>query len=262
MLLSFLNLISKINTKYDYVPLCHENGVEVDLYLNKNIQAKACIYFLYGGRWTTGRKEQFRFMAHKFLKAGYNVAIADYRKHPDVKFPEFVEDAARGLVCIDQYFKKMKTSMYLYIMGHSSGAHLGAMLCTESHYLSQAGGSINLISGFIGVSGPYKFIDYIKEGDDLSIMFGPSEKYPDSQPVLLAKQAANMPPMLLIHGGKDKSVSPQNTLQLAEVVQKKSRVKPLIILGLSHINIILAFALPFWPKQTKTMMDAINDFTK
>ena len=261
MILTCLNVLTKINVRYDLKTLTHKNGVEVDLYINRNPRRNICIYFLYGGRWTTGRKEAFRFIAHKFLKAGYHVAIADYRKHPQVKFPAFVEDVAQGLVCARDHFEtNHQTTMPLYVMGHSSGAHLGAMLCADPQYLRQAGGDVELIRGFIGISGPYKFIDYIEGSKDLPIMFGPPERYPDSQPVFLAKKAKTLPAMLLIHGEKDKHVLPLNTVTLAGFVHEKTDAKILIVEGLSHLSIIAAFGLPFWPKQTKMMMNAIDSF--
>lgn len=257
MLLNCLNVLTKISTRYDLKTLFHENGVAVDLYLNQNPYKNVCIYFLYGGRWTSGTKEEFQFIAHKFLRAGYHVAIADHRKFPQTKFPDFVHDAANGCMAVHKHFG---SSANIIVMGHSSGAHLGAMLCTDPQYLEASGGNINLISGFIGISGPYKFIDYIDGSDDLPIMFGPPEKYPDSQPVFLAEKADKLPPMLLIHGEKDKDVLPLNSITLAGAAKHAGKTQTLMISRLGHIKIIMALGLPFWPKQTKTMMNAIDNF--
>lgn len=259
MLLLVLNLISKIGTSYDLKVLHHKNDVAVDLYINKKSSINACIYFLYGGRWTKGKKEEFRFVAHKFLKAGYHIAVADYRKHPQVKFPAFAEDAACGLIEVHEYLKENHaTKMPIYVMGHSSGAHIGAILCTDPKYQD----SKNLISGFIGISGPYKFIDYISASKDLPMIFGPVESYPDSQPVLLAKKAKTLPPMLLIHGDKDNHVLPLNTEKLAEVANQKTVAEAFIVPNFNHVRTIAAFGLPFWPKQTNTIITKINDFIK
>jgi acetyl esterase/lipase len=261
MILRFLNSMTKVNARYTLNTIQHKNNVEVNLYINKESKVNACIYFLYGGRWTTGKKKDFCFVAHKFLKAGYHVAIADYRKHPKVRFPDFVEDAAHGLIAVKNHFENsLKDATSIYVMGHSSGAHLGAMLCTDSRFLDKAGGSMDAINGFIGISGPYKFIDYIDGSDDLPIMFGPPERYSDSQPVFLAEKADALPPMLLIHGERDKSVLPFNTVRLAEAVEQKSKVKTLFLSNLNHIGTIAVFGLPFWPKQTEEIMTAINDF--
>ena len=258
-----LNFASKIGTSYNLQALHHENDVSVDLYINKKPNINACIYFLYGGRWTKGKKENFRFVAHKFLKAGYHIAIADYRKHPQVKFPAFVGDAACGFIEVDRYFKENYSArMPLYVMGHSSGAHIGAVLSADSKYLSKHENSKNLISGFIGISGPYKFIDYISTSKDLPIIFGPVESYPDSQPILLAEKAENLPPMLLIHGDKDNHVLPLNTEKLAEVANKKTVAEVFIVPNFNHVRTIAAFGLPFWPKRTNKIITKINDFIK
>lgn len=263
MFLKILNKINRIGATYIKQSFEYKKGIGVDLYLNTFPTKNICIHFIYGGRWTTGKKEDFQFVAYKLLKAGYHVSIADYRKHPHVKFPSFVEDIAQSFVYINNYFKNYtKNSPYMYVMGHSSGAHLGAMISTDPKYLAEAGGDIELIQGFIGISGPYKFIDYISANDDLNTMFAPPETYKDSQPILLVKNIHNSPPMLLIHAVDDAKVSHLNTELLDEAVKEKSYSETLSLSGLGHKGTIAAFGLPFWPKKMKLILERVNAFTE
>jgi acetyl esterase/lipase len=103
----------------------------------------------------------------------------------------------------------------VYLMGHSAGAHLAAMLALNSSYLTAAGISAAHIAGVIGLSGPFDFLP-LREAD-VQDMFGPEEKYPESQPINFVSGAA--PPMLLIHGLRDETVRPKNARNLAAALK-------------------------------------------
>ena len=84
----------------------------------------------------------------------------------------------------------------LYLMGHSAGAHLAALVALDLRYFSRAGRPAPAIAGVIGLSGPYDFLP-LREAD-VQDMFGPPQDYPDSQPINFVRAGA--PPMLLVHG--------------------------------------------------------------
>ncbi|HEY4647604.1 MAG TPA: alpha/beta hydrolase, partial [Gemmatimonadales bacterium] len=53
------------------------------------------VVFLYGGRWQHGTKRTYRFLGNVFSEAGVVAVVPDYRLYPEVRFPGWVEDAAR-----------------------------------------------------------------------------------------------------------------------------------------------------------------------
>ena len=64
----------------------------LDIYIPADAvkQLREVIIFFYGGRWTDGTKDDYRFVGATFANRGYIVVIPDYRKYPDVRFPSFV----------------------------------------------------------------------------------------------------------------------------------------------------------------------------
>jgi dipeptidyl aminopeptidase/acylaminoacyl peptidase len=54
---------------------------------------------------------------------------------------------------------------------------------------------------------------------DIQDMFGPPERYPDSQPINFVRSDA--PPMLLVHGLMDKTVWPKNSRNLAAALRAR-----------------------------------------
>jgi acetyl esterase/lipase len=103
----------------------------------------------------------------------------------------------------------------LFLMGHSSGAQMGALLALDPRYFREAGEAPPRVAGFIGLSGPYDFLP-LREAD-LQDMFGPPDRYPLSQPIQFVH--AGGPPMLLVQGEKDDTVAPFNATHLAAALQ-------------------------------------------
>ena len=50
----------------------------------------------------------------------------------------------------------------VYLIGHSAGAYNAAMLAYDARWLAAEGLSPRAIAGFIGLAGPYNFLDVYK----------------------------------------------------------------------------------------------------
>lgn len=170
------------------------------------------IVFWHGGRWREGDKSDYRFVGAALAESGYVVAVANYRHYPEVKLPGFMDDAAQAArwaaAHADDYGGDRQR---LYLMGHSAGAHLAALVTLDPRYFAVSGGAPPRIAGVIGLSGPYDFLPLLEA--DVQDMFGPPPIYPESQPINFVR--ADAPPMLLVHGLDDTTVWPKNSRNLA-----------------------------------------------
>ncbi len=93
----------------------------------------------------------------------------------------------------------------------------------------------------IGLSGPYDFLPLLDR--DLQDMFGPPERYPDSQPIHFVRPDA--PPMLLVHGLADQVVRPRNSINLAAAMQAQGvAVRLKTYPGLDHAGTVAALSVP------------------
>ena len=61
------------------------------------------LLFFYGGGWTDGTRADYEFVASSFAREGYLVVLPDYRLHPEVTFPAFVEDAAAAATWVQEH---------------------------------------------------------------------------------------------------------------------------------------------------------------
>ena len=135
-----LKLIDPITVNYD-IAFGDESWQTLDVYPSDNSHPVApVIVFIHGGGWNWGDKSMYYFVAHAFVSRGYTVVIPDYVKYPEGRFPQFIEDGAKTLVWVKENISRYNGNpQQIYLAGHSAGAHTGALLMTDKHYLADVG---------------------------------------------------------------------------------------------------------------------------
>ena len=174
------------------------------------------IVFFHGGSWRNGSRIDYRFAGQSLAQAGYVVIVPDYRKAPQFAFPAFMEDAADA-----EAWAKRHAAEYggdpsrIYVMGHSAGAHIAALLGTDARFLQATGMRPRDLAGVIGLSGPYDFLPITSPA--IREAFGPASGWAATQPVNFVD--GDEPPFLLLQGKADVVVLPRNATALAERLQ-------------------------------------------
>jgi acetyl esterase/lipase len=190
----------------------------LDVYVPQSaaIEPRPVVVFWHGGRWRFGDKTDYRFVGAALAESGYVAVVANYRHYPQVKMPGFLSDAAQATLWAAAHANEYGGARErLYLMGHSAGAHLAALVTLDPRYFAAAGQSAPHIAGVIGLSGPYDFLPLLEP--DVQDMFGPPPLYPESQPINFVR--ADAPPMLLVHGLMDDTVLPKNSRNFAAALR-------------------------------------------
>jgi acetyl esterase/lipase len=247
--LSPLGLINSLVPKEGY----HKHGSlsygtlerqKLDVYVPEGIGGDLpVVLFFYGGSWQSGRRQDYLFVAQALTARGCIAVIPDYRVYPEVKFPTFIEDGASAVS-----WTRSKANDFggdidrLFLMGHSAGAYIAAMLALNPSYLKQVGMTTREIHGFVGLAGPYDFLPL--KSPKLKKIFCGADGIPETQPVTFAR--AQAPAALLLHGASDKLVGCHNTEHLAQRLRGAGgRVEAKIYPGVKHIRLLIALATPF-----------------
>lgn len=205
------------------------------------------VVFFYGGCWggcETRPKEDYVFVAQALTEQGYIAVLADYRLYPQVKFKQIINDAAQSVEWVkDNIVSYGGDADSIFLMGHSAGAHLAAMLVLDESYLNKQ--SYQSIKGFVGLAGPYDFLPFTKAYQ--KALFGPKEKYFVSQPINFVD--GTEPPLLLLYGIEDTVVFPRNIKNLtAKVKQLGGQVEAKIYDDIDHFSILGALSIPYQQK--------------
>jgi len=170
------------------------------------------LFFIYGGGWDSGNREEYEFVGRAFAAAGFITAIADYRLVPDVRYPTFLEDCAAALnEALGVLPAFGADTSRVFLMGHSAGAYNAVMLGLDGPRFGMADLGPRL-KGVVGLSGAYDFYPY-----DVSQAIAAFSGTPEpllSQPINIAHSEA--PPFFLSHGTADRVCGPYNTGNLAE----------------------------------------------
>ncbi len=226
-----------INEDIAYGPL---NRQTLDIYVPDQAATSRApvVIFFHGGRWTFGDKSQYEFVGTKLASMGYVAVLPNTRLYPDVKFPTFVEDAAKAVTWVQSNIRAYGGSDILFVSGHSSGAHIGALVVANEDYLIAEGGDPGAINGFIGMAGPY---DFTPEAEDLKEIFGPPERYPKM--VVSHYIDGQEPPFALMYTLNDDTVHRRNLERLkARITEKNGQVQTFLYEEGGHAGTVAALS--------------------
>lgn len=230
-------------------------GNRLDVYAPPGNNLPVVVFF-FGGRWSEGDKQDYKFVGQALAARGIIAVIPNYRLYPRVHYQEILDDSARAVAWVHLHVNSYGGSpARIVVMGHSTGAWNAAMLALDPQYMVRAGGNRNWIRGMIGLAGPYDFLPITDP--DLRDLFGPPESFDNTQPVFHVD--GNNPPLLLMHGGKDETVSPRNTESLFDRVKRANgNAEKVIYPDLTHSRILDVVGVRL--QGSANVMDRVDEF--
>lgn len=108
------------------------------------------VVFIHGGNWDSGSKDIYTFIGRRLAKQGVVAVIINYRLSPEVRVPAMAEDCARAVLWTQQHIAEYGGDpQRIFLMGHSAGAGLAALIATDSHYFARLGLPQNPVRGVI-----------------------------------------------------------------------------------------------------------------
>lgn len=211
----------------------------LDVYRPPGNKSRATILFLYGGGWTSGKRSTYAFVGAALAARGFTAIIPDYRLYPEARFPDFVEDAARAYGWAVRHSGE---DTPVFVMGHSAGAHIAALIALDGRYISKQGDGLPPPAGLIGLAGPYAF-DPTTWATTRHI-FATAQTADEARPA--AHVDGDAPPALLFHGLEDETVRLWNMQTIAKAYRQAGRnAETHEVADTGHIGIMLALARPF-----------------
>jgi len=205
-------------------------SLALDVYTNKSDKSpNPLILIIHGGYWKAGDKGAFYTQrAIEFVELGYTVASINYRLSPEYKFPSNIEDLRDGILFLTEHAKEFNIDPnQIMTYGISAGGHLAAFMSLSAN--SDRGYTEGLnSSSFKGAISMYGIHDMslpIQREHPFNELYIGTSYALDSTNYIDASTTQhvdlNDPPILLIHGTLDGSVSVKNSDNLAKILESK-----------------------------------------
>lgn len=141
----------KRNIPYTDKP--HERQV-LDIYSPPNAKNLPVVFWIHGGGWQTGDKSDVQIKPQWFMDRGFVFVSTNYRLWPSVEMETIVGDVAKAVRWVHDHIAEYGGDpKRLLVMGHSAGAQLAALICTDERYLKAEGLSLAITKGCVPVDG-------------------------------------------------------------------------------------------------------------
>jgi acetyl esterase/lipase len=221
--------------------------------------AAPVIVFFFGGNWVSGKREDYAFVGRALAARGFVVVVPDYRLYPQVRYPDFLVDAASAVAWTEREIAAYGGDpARVFVMGHSAGAYNAAMLALDPRWLGQQGIKPASLRGWIGLAGPYDFLPV--QNRTTRPVFNAPDTPVDSQPV--NHVSAGAPPALLIAAKEDSLVDPaRNTGGLASRLRAaRVPVREMYYDRVSHTTLVASLSSSL--RGLAPTLDAVEAFVR
>ncbi len=112
------------------------------------------VFWIHGGGWQVGDKREVQHKPEAFVTRNYVFVSTNYRLLPHVEMESIVSDVAKSVGWVHKHIQQYGGAPdRILIMGHSAGAQLAALLCTDESYLAKEGVSLQSIRCCVPVDG-------------------------------------------------------------------------------------------------------------
>jgi acetyl esterase/lipase len=213
-----------VKSNIPYVEQPHERQV-LDIYAPDNAKDLPVVFWIHGGGWQGGDKALVQLKPKAFVEHGYVFVSTNYRLLPAVEMGVIIRDIAKSIHWVRDHIAEFGGDPNrVLVMGHSAGAQLAAIVCTDDRYLKEEGLSLAFIKGCVPVDGDTydiplmidtgkarrkalgqpepKFGHYEKFGSD-------PVKHRDFSAVNHVAREKGIPPFLLLHVADHPDVTAQ-----------------------------------------------------
>jgi acetyl esterase/lipase len=182
----------------------------LDLWAPEGAAGAPLVVFVHGGTWSSGDRDYYApitglygNVAKALADEGIATAVLSYRYWPDVALDDMLDDVAAGTrTAIARAAEAGADPRRVILAGHSSGAHLAAMLGARPELLAARGVDPSVIRGVVGISTPLDAERAVQRSKNPAVpaVFPPDVRAAASPMRFLAKAPV---PFLFLIGEKD-----------------------------------------------------------
>src|SRR6516165_10127818 len=126
----------------------------LDVYSPPKAKNLPIVFWIHGGGWQGGDKAEVHVKPQVFNGKGFVFVSTNYRLLPKVDMATIIRDVAKSIHWVHDHIAEYGGDpKRILVMGHSAGAQLAAIICTDDRYLKAEGLSLAIIKGCVPVDG-------------------------------------------------------------------------------------------------------------
>ncbi len=187
----------------------------LDIHAPANAKNLPVLFWIHGGGWQTGDKTSVQAKPQWFMDHGFVFVSINHRLLPEVDMGTLVGDVAKAFAWMHQHIGAHGGDpKRVLVGGHSSGAQLATLICTDDRYLKAEGVPFTNLIGCVPVDGDTYDVPAIIETAETrrrvhgqpQAKFGHREKFgndpakhKDFSAVTHVAKDKHIPPFLILH---------------------------------------------------------------
>jgi len=187
----------------------------LDVYSPAGAKNLPVVFWIHGGGWQTGDKGDVKGKPQAFMEKGFVFVSTNYRLLPAVDMGTLIRDVAQAFRWVEDHVAEFGGDpKRVLVGGHSAGAQLAAILCTDERYLKEQGVGFDVLKGCVPLDGDTYDVPAIIEVAETRwrvhhlppAKFGHREKFgndparhKDFSAVTHVAKDKNIPPFLVLH---------------------------------------------------------------
>ena len=173
------------------------------------------MFWIHGGGWVVGDKSDVALKPKVLTERGFVFVSTNYRLLPKVKMETLTGDVAKSLGWVYQNIAKHGGDpRRIFVGGHSAGAQLAALICTDDRWIKKEGVPFGVLKGCVPVDGDtYDIPKIINTAEHRQVLYGGKmytfghrqkfgndpEKHVDFSAVTHVAKGKGIPPFLLLY---------------------------------------------------------------
>jgi arylformamidase len=187
----------------------------LDIYAPAEGKARPVVFWIHGGGWQTGDKSSVQEKPQTFVDRGFVFVSTNYRLLPQVDMETIIRDVAKSLGWVHAHIAEYGGDpKRIFVMGHSAGAQLAALVSIDDRYLKSEGVPFDVLKGCVPVDGDTFDVPAIIETAETrrrvhgqpQLKYGHREKFGndpekhrDFSAVTHVAKGKGIPPFLILH---------------------------------------------------------------
>ncbi|MEJ6792621.1 MAG: alpha/beta hydrolase [Lacinutrix sp.] len=227
---------------------------------NTETDKNPVVIFVHGGYWSEGDKKSYGFLGRNFAKKDVVTVIPGYTLSPNASYDEMAKEIGQAVQWTRNNIEQYKGDPeQIYLMGHSAGGHLIALITTNPKYLKNKSVVKGVILNDAAALDMKSYLDKNQPTSayhyDVTWTKNP-ENWKDASPIYFVDETT--PPFLVYVGNKTYPSIIKHSASFVKVLEPFQPNIKQIFLNKKHVPMMSHYIYP-WTKRYDEIIAFMNE---